>query len=133
MNTMSERFTPPHPEELRFHAVKIGLPEREADKFFHYYESKGWMVGKTKMKQWRSALAGWKLRWEEARTKADALRPTAMEMFVRSQELDRIRAKMKAIRDSYSEHQSWTADDLTKFRELKTRKEELLRLLDLTI
>ena len=25
----------------------------------HFYESKGWMVGKNKMKQWRSAVATW--------------------------------------------------------------------------
>ena len=48
-------------------AAKIGLPQREAQKFFNYYESKGWMVGKNRMQIWRSALAGWKLRWEESR------------------------------------------------------------------
>lgn len=62
---MSKRFQPPTPEELELQAAKIGLPPREAQKFFLYYESKGWMVGKHPMKQWKSALAGWKLRWEE--------------------------------------------------------------------
>lgn len=61
------RFTEPTVEELKLQAAKIGLPEREAEKFFCYYASKGWMVGKTKMKQWRIALTGWKLRWEEYR------------------------------------------------------------------
>ncbi len=27
--------------------------------FWHYYESNGWMVGKNKMKVWKSALTGW--------------------------------------------------------------------------
>jgi len=135
MNTMSERFTPPTLDELRFHAVKLGLPELEADKFFHYYESKGWMVGKTKMKQWRSAMAGWKLRWEETRGGqfSDPIKPTAAELFVRNQELERVREKMRAIKASYAEHQDWTAEDLTKFRQLKARKDELLKLLDLTL
>lgn len=48
-------------------AAKIGLPPREAQKFFNYYESKGWKVGKSPMQKWRSALANWKLKWEESR------------------------------------------------------------------
>jgi len=48
-------------------AAKIGLPQREAQKFFNYYESKGWMVGKNRMQIWRSAMANWKLKWEESR------------------------------------------------------------------
>ena len=62
-----KRFIPPSPEELELQAAKIGLPPREAQKFFCYYESKGWMVGKNLMKNWRIALTGWKLRWEETR------------------------------------------------------------------
>lgn len=30
-----------------------------AEKFFHHYESKGWMIGKNKMKKWKSAVANW--------------------------------------------------------------------------
>lgn len=31
----------------------------EAAKFFSYYESNGWKVGKNKMQNWRAAAAGW--------------------------------------------------------------------------
>ena len=31
----------------------------EAENFFDFYESKGWKVGKTPMKKWRSAASGW--------------------------------------------------------------------------
>jgi hypothetical protein len=34
----------------------------DPDRFFHYYESKGWMVGTNKMTNWKSALSGWALR-----------------------------------------------------------------------
>ena len=30
-----------------------------AEGFFNFYESKGWMVGKTKMKDWKRAAARW--------------------------------------------------------------------------
>lgn len=53
-----------HPtlEEVKLAAAKTGLPESEAEKFFNYYASKGWLVGKSPMKSWTHALAGWKLR-----------------------------------------------------------------------
>lgn len=31
----------------------------DAEKFFNYYESNGWKVGRNKMKSWHSALANW--------------------------------------------------------------------------
>ena len=30
-----------------------------ADKFFNFYESKGWLVGKNKMKDWKAAIRNW--------------------------------------------------------------------------
>lgn len=67
--TDMDRFKKPDLVELKFHAVKIGLPEPEAEKFFNYYESNGWRVGKSPMKQWKSAMANWKLNWEQWRSK----------------------------------------------------------------
>lgn len=31
----------------------------QAERFMHYYDSNGWMVGKNKMKNWRASVAGW--------------------------------------------------------------------------
>lgn len=31
----------------------------DAEKFFNHYESNGWMVGKTKMKNWQAAIRNW--------------------------------------------------------------------------
>lgn len=58
-------FQPPTRDEILLHAAKIGLPPNEAEKFEHFYESKGWMVGKTKMRDWRRAMCGWRTRWQE--------------------------------------------------------------------
>lgn len=33
-----------------------------AESFYHYYESKGWMIGKSKMKAWKSAVITWEKR-----------------------------------------------------------------------
>ena len=40
-----------------------------AEQFWNFYESKGWLVGKVKMKNWKSAVAGtWKKKAEEIKT-----------------------------------------------------------------
>lgn len=37
----------------------------EADKFFYYYESKGWMVGQVPMANWKAAVLSWIKRAKE--------------------------------------------------------------------
>lgn len=43
--------------------IKAYCQERQnnvdANKFFNFYESKGWMVGKTKMKDWKASVRTW--------------------------------------------------------------------------
>ena len=52
-------------EAVKLLAAKIGLSETEAEKFFNYYESNGWLVGRNPMRSIPHALAGWKLRCDE--------------------------------------------------------------------
>lgn len=55
-------------DEIKLLAAKSLLPETEAVKFFNYYESQGWKVGKNPMKSVAHAMGGWKARYEERRT-----------------------------------------------------------------
>ncbi len=55
----------PDLEEVLLVAAKTGLSEVEARKFFSYYASNGWKVGKNPMKSWQHALSGWKTRSEQ--------------------------------------------------------------------
>lgn len=58
--TKSKRFAPPSIEEVFEHLSDSGYPYKiEAEKFWNYYESNGWKVGKNKMKNWKSAATGW--------------------------------------------------------------------------
>jgi len=57
----SKKFTPP-----RFFDVDEYMRERkcsdpitQAEKFCDFYESKGWVVGKAKMKCWKAAVRNW--------------------------------------------------------------------------
>jgi hypothetical protein len=49
---------PPTIEELKSY-IQEKKYDVVAEKFFAYYESNGWMVGKNKMKSWRAALVTW--------------------------------------------------------------------------
>lgn len=60
-----KRMDRPTMEQVKLVAAKVGLPDMEAEKCFHFYESKGWKVGKNPMKSLNSAVAGWAVRWRE--------------------------------------------------------------------
>ena len=53
------RFAPPTVDELKEHFISKGSTEIESLKFYEFYGSKGWMVGKNKMKDWKLAASGW--------------------------------------------------------------------------
>ena len=56
-----KRFAPPSPDEVSSYVKGIGL-SIDAERFCDFYESKGWMVGKAKMKDWRAAARNWARR-----------------------------------------------------------------------
>ena len=61
----STRFQKPTLEQLKTKADLIGLSTTEVDKFWNYYESNGWKVGKNPMKSWPAALQNWLSRVRE--------------------------------------------------------------------
>ena len=56
------RFSPPSLDEVISLFIEKGSDQTEGEKFFYFYESKNWMVGKNKMKSWASSVAGWVAR-----------------------------------------------------------------------
>ena len=52
------RFQKPKISEIKDYCLER-KNNIEADRFFDYYESKGWMVGKNKMKNWKAAVRNW--------------------------------------------------------------------------
>ena len=51
--------TKPTIEDIRAYFLEKKSNQTEADKFWNFYESNGWRVGKNLMKNWRAAAAGW--------------------------------------------------------------------------
>ncbi len=57
-----KRFKPPSLLDVKNLINERNYKHVVADTFFNHYEANGWKVGKNKMKDWRSALAGWESR-----------------------------------------------------------------------
>lgn len=53
------RFAPPTVSEVSDYFSERGADPAEAERFVDFYESKGWLVGKSKMKCWKSAVRNW--------------------------------------------------------------------------
>ncbi len=54
----SRQFKPPTLNEVKAYIAEKGC-NVDAGMFWNFYESKGWMIGKNKMKKWHSAVATW--------------------------------------------------------------------------
>lgn len=71
----SRNFVPPSLSE-----VKAYCQERNnginPEQFIDFYESKGWFVGKNKMKDWKAAVRNWEQRRKEERGENDRVQKT---------------------------------------------------------
>ena len=68
-------FKPPTIEMAKEYADSIGFTTFEPEKWWHHYNSKGWMIGKNKMKVWKSAVQTWftgSPEWREIQRKKRA-------------------------------------------------------------
>lgn len=61
-------FIPPTVDEVKEYLISVGS-KVDAESFVAFYESKDWMIGKNKMKNWKSAIVTWEKRNGLKRTK----------------------------------------------------------------
>ena len=54
----AKRFTPPTLAEVKAYCEERGN-NVDPERFIDFYESKGWMIGKNKMKDWKAAVRTW--------------------------------------------------------------------------
>ena len=133
-------FLAPTEEELNLRAVKLGLPDIEAEKFHAFYESVGWTVGKRKMVSWPHALTGWKLRWQEREQRLQRRNgeiSPSVKMVKDQKEFDRVEDRIKVLKNRYQSENvqsvSWYPKDKSEFEMLNKRRVELLKTLELSI
>lgn len=58
-----KRFIPPTIEEIENFCKQENI-DVDAKKFFYWNDAKGWMIGKNKMKNWKSAVRTWERKKE---------------------------------------------------------------------
>ena len=56
--TSAKRFTPPSQEDVKNYCLERNNGV-DPNKWFNFYEAKGWMVGRNKMKDWKAAVRTW--------------------------------------------------------------------------
>jgi hypothetical protein len=66
----STRFVPPTLEEVQEYC-KERNNNVDAERFIDFYESKGWMVGKNKMKDWKASVRTWERQNNKSNRKDD--------------------------------------------------------------
>ena len=71
------RFTPPTVDEVDAYCKERGNGV-DAQKFVDFYDSKGWMVGKNSMKDWKAAVRTWE-KGDSSRSLAQSQRDMTVE------------------------------------------------------
>lgn len=59
VKVIKDVFIKPSIVEIKTYMTEIGMSDI-SEKWFDYYESNGWLVGKNKMKNWKAAVRTWK-------------------------------------------------------------------------
>ncbi len=55
----SSRFSPPTRQDVAEYCAEKGFSDLDVERFVDYYTSNGWMVGKSKMKDWKATVRNW--------------------------------------------------------------------------
>jgi len=72
-------FNKPKIEEVESYCLERNN-NIDVNSFFNFYESKGWMVGKNKMKDWKAAIRTWELREKNNSNKKGASKLDAQKL-----------------------------------------------------
>lgn len=106
----------------------------ECDAIVHYFQA---MEDKRFFPQSVGKLLG---SWTETLDRANMAKMnkpvivmSATEKILRMKDLERVEARMKAIRANYSEHQSYDAKDREELTMLRKRKSVLVTMLELVV
>ena len=87
----AKRFTPPTLAEVQSYVAERQSPV-DPQGFIDFYESKGWLVGKTPMKDWKAACRNAE-KWERWANKAPQTRPGG-DVFAEMLEEEKNRGKI---------------------------------------
>lgn len=73
--TTRKKFVKPSLIEIKNYQIEIGS-NVSVEEFYDYFESKGWLVGKTPMKDWKSAFRNWVRKGDSFKSSKPNQEPT---------------------------------------------------------
>lgn len=93
-------------QELEAQCAKTGLPKSEAQDFMNYFESIGWVIGKSRhpMVSWTHALANWKRnqeRWFGPKSPIAGAQKPIPSVFNLKTIIEAKEAQAKALKDAH--------------------------------
>jgi hypothetical protein len=97
-NKESGRYFPgftmkkPQPQNVEKYALSIGF-RINGEQFCNYYESKGWLIGKSPMKSWEAAVRTWKQRADPKDLIIDHTEEDRRRMEEKKRELEALRER----------------------------------------
>ena len=65
LSAFKKRFIPPSVKEVDEYIIEKNYRFVTGLRFVDFYQSKNWMVGSNKMKDWQAAVRGWESREEK--------------------------------------------------------------------
>lgn len=86
INNNTSRFIPPTSNDVYKYCIEKGYIYVNPDAFVEFYGSKGWMVGKNKMTNWRMSVSGWNRRAMERGERPYIRQKTAQAKFQQPQQ-----------------------------------------------
>lgn len=123
----------PSLEQVKVKCQMLCYPEADGVAFWHHFEASGWIdKNQNRVVSWESKLATW-MTTQRAKEAEAAHHSGNGSGVMHSKELDRVLDRMKAIKNAYSEHQSWTKQDIDAFQKLKERRNELRQKLGVKV
>ena len=66
-DTKAKRFVKPSIDEITLYCREKNKYV-DAERFWNFYESKGWKVGKSPMKDWKAAISNWATNYSDNTT-----------------------------------------------------------------
>lgn len=124
-------------QEVKEFASMQNIQESEAEKFWHHFESSGWIdKNGHPVVRWQSKLCVWRAQLQTDATK-NGNGSGAAKLTIYSKELDRINEAIRKIVDGASRDAFGSAkysdQEKDKLMKFKTRRKELQELLGVTI
>lgn len=128
---MKSKFKEPSLDEVITNGERIGLSRRECERFYAYFETIGWVVGRSSkpMKCFKGAMITWKMNGEDKKEAKSIMSPSMTALLDRER-LGRIEERLKFLRGQQPfRATSKMADEFSKLKQERIKVMQALNFI----